>query len=78
MKSELTPKRAAELLVYEWLNGMIDHPVTLDAEDMTRFLLQYEYNVTNRRREQILEKVEDLISPLREKLAGSIQRFTNI
>lgn len=74
----MTPKRAAQVLVYDWIISGGTSPWYMDEEEMSDRLRQYRYNVTEKRRDQIIEQVDKIIDPLKDKLADRIQEFATV
>lgn len=72
---KLTPKRAAQILIHDWLKGSTVSPWFMDAKEMTDKLSDHNYKVTELRQKQILEQAEKIVAPLKNKLASRIQDF---
>lgn len=69
----MTPKRAAVVLVYEWFMTGCNKPHHMTIEDMNAKLDGWGYNVTEKRREKIIEQVDKIIAPMINRLQDKIQ-----
>lgn len=74
----LTPKRAALIIVRDWLHGSKMYPLGMDEDEMTYALDQYGYKVTEKRRELIIEQVIKIVEPFRDKVGDKISKFAEV
>ncbi|MNW32235.1 hypothetical protein D3C74_91750 [compost metagenome] len=70
----MTAKRAANIIVYNWLTGGGTSPWWLTSEDMNFYMANYGYKVTDKRRDEILVHAAKIIDPVRMKLSESLQK----
>ncbi|MFD1175361.1 hypothetical protein ACFQ3W_03485 [Paenibacillus puldeungensis] len=73
---KLTPKRAALILLADWLNGTQQSPWYMELDEMNYQLEQWNYKVTEKRRELIIHHVEKIVGPFRDKIANKVSRYT--
>lgn len=69
-----TPRQAALVLIHNWMTIGAMHPARMCADDMTYWLKDTGYNVTEKRREQILKHVENLLRPLQDSIEDKLQQ----
>lgn len=74
MASNMTPKRAAQVLVYDWLTMGTGSPIWMDAEEMTDRLSTHGYKVTAKRREEVVRHVKAIIEPVRERMGVALEK----
>lgn len=74
-KTVLTPKRAAQLLVRDWLLRASSDPRIMYTDEMNMQLQGWGYNVTDKRREEIIRQVDLVLQPLMNKLDDDVQKF---
>jgi hypothetical protein len=74
-KVKLTPKRAALILLNDWISNGGTSPWYKDTDEINDQLEDWGYNVTELRRTQIMEQVDKIIEPFRNRLEDSINKF---
>lgn len=73
-RTTLTPKRAAMLLMRDWMLGS-PSPHWMECEEINNKLDGWNYKVTEKRREQIIEQFDKILEPLRQRLDDNVQKF---
>lgn len=74
----MTPRRAAMILTYDWIMTGGYSPHYMSTEDMNEKLDGWEYNVTEKRRIEIIEHADKLTEPLKKRLQNAIQDMGGI
>lgn len=70
----MTPKRAAQMLIYHWLTCGGTSPWYMDNEEMTLVTADAGYTVTDKRREEIIRHIDKMTEPLRQRCADALQK----
>lgn len=73
-KTKMTPKRAAQVLIYSWLTIGGTSPWWMDNEEMNEKLQDHGYKVTDKRRAEIIRHVESMTEPLRQRCMDSLEK----
>lgn len=75
MMYKYSPKRAAMVILDAWLSSGSRSPWFMDTDDMMEACHQYGWKITEKRREAIIVHVDKIIGPLKERIAGFIERM---
>ena len=71
----MTPKRAATLLAYNWITGMGPNPYYMDAAQMSEVLEDdYNWKVTEKRRDATLVQLSKIMTPLENRLQDALEK----
>ncbi|MGM1023516.1 MAG: hypothetical protein ACQEXV_24020 [Bacillota bacterium] len=71
-KTRITPKRAAQLIIYRWITCGGTSPWWMDCDEMTLLTEDYGYKVTEKRREEIIRHVDAMTEPLRLRCVNNL------
>lgn len=74
--SNMTPRKVAFILLDNWLN-LCMNPYFMTHDQMSEILEEWGYKVTDRRREQIIEHIEKMLKPLRERVREQVENMDN-
>lgn len=69
---EMNPYRAALILMHNWVTMGTGNPKRMCIDDMNFWLSGMEYNVTEKRREAILDHVEKMMEPIQQGLEDKL------
>ena len=75
MSIPYSPKKAAVILLRDYtLTGGV-HPQRMTKEDMTTALQDFDWRITDKRRESILRQTENVLAPLMHRLDKLIDKM---
>lgn len=74
MANRMTPKRAAQLIVYHWITCGGTSPWYMDAEEMTLVTEDSGYKVTEKRRDEIIRHVDKIMDPVKDRCAAALEK----
>ena len=68
-KENMTPRRAAAILLNDYIGGVYARPWNRTPEELSVHL---EWNVTEKRYDEIMSQLNKLVEPFRERLQNII------
>jgi hypothetical protein len=73
--AKYSPKRAAMILLDNWIAIGGNHPDWMDSEEMSSRLHDYGWKITEKRRDEILIHAEKILEPLKNRISSYVENI---
>lgn len=70
----LTERQASLILIDQWFFGR-QHPLSMDEFEMTESLMDFKYNVTEKRAEKIKAHTRKILEPFEDNIRSQVEKI---